>query len=520
MMGDTPTHANGQGMATEIDETSGGQSDTHRDKGITTGTHEKISSPSHEQHTKASGHRKTASDSEVANGITTSAAKEPINVDNPPDSAEGPVVLSVESVPKKKKKRSKRKKKVVATGYEEYYADAPMTPAQAAQEKKEIYGSLRPFPSRIEECIQRYRANRRMDHERTLLFDKYLWLGGIDPSPRQFTGFAEDREALEGRSADEIRQMTATDFVGGGGTRFYDPVVDPDNWFVDFEGIVKCFLSRMVPVMYMYDEAAIRMAADLLKNFLNYVLLHEVCPEYTDNIQAARRICDIAPMEMRMMHELLNELPGPFNSLATSLFYDRQINKCVGTDNFDDLIVFRVTVLSSMPGTKIDRTLKATDDPTTIRVTKTKEETYQVMDIVWPRQKDIRMVTGSLKELGHSGKGEPVGILILKPSIIDMGYDNVPLADNIDLEAVEAQEYLLESNLLTKFSKGMKIKAVVCELNIGLRFIKEIKDIRVSFDLFLPQMLMEGWKDHVLNDRPPPSASNPNGEEKAEEIDD
>lgn len=81
-----------------------------------------------------------------------------------------------------------------------------------------------------------------MNPERTIMFNKYLWLGGIDPSPRQFTGFAEDRDALADRTADEIRQMTATDFVGGSGARFYDPLVDPDNWFVDFDGIVKCFL--------------------------------------------------------------------------------------------------------------------------------------------------------------------------------------------------------------------------------------------------------------------------------------
>lgn len=80
-----------------------------------------------------------------------------------------------------------------------------------------------------------------MDSERLMLFNKYLWLGGIDSSPRQFTGFAEDREALAEADADEIRQMTATDFIGGSGTRFYDPL-EPEHWFVDFEGIVKCFL--------------------------------------------------------------------------------------------------------------------------------------------------------------------------------------------------------------------------------------------------------------------------------------
>lgn len=80
-----------------------------------------------------------------------------------------------------------------------------------------------------------------MDVERTMMFNKYLWLGGIDSSQRQFTGFAEDREALAKADAVEIRQMTATDFVGGSGSRFYD-LRGSENWFVDFTGIVKGFL--------------------------------------------------------------------------------------------------------------------------------------------------------------------------------------------------------------------------------------------------------------------------------------
>lgn len=80
-----------------------------------------------------------------------------------------------------------------------------------------------------------------MDSERTNLFSKYLALGGIDASPRQFTGFAEDRDALEEADAEDIRKMTATDFVGGAGAKFYNPA-DPEHWFVDFESIVKGFL--------------------------------------------------------------------------------------------------------------------------------------------------------------------------------------------------------------------------------------------------------------------------------------
>ncbi|KAI8964447.1 Argonaute siRNA chaperone complex subunit Arb1-domain-containing protein [Daldinia sp. FL1419] len=500
---------NDTNMATFPSEPTSGQSDAHIDKGTITGADIAKSSPSSEC-SEPSGGREASNGTSITQSDVDSA-----NVEKPSDAIDGGVQIGIEPVEKKKKKKSKKKgasARKNVTGFEEFYADAPMTPAEAAKEKKEIYSALRPFPERIEECIQRYRASRRMGSERTMLFNKYLWLGGIDSSPRQFTGFAEDHEALAEADAEGIRQMTAIDFVGGSGIRFYDPLGSED-WFVDFEGIVKSFLSRVVPTIYMYDEAANIQAAGLIKNFLNYVLMHDVCPEYTFDIMAARRICDAAPIELRMMHELVRSLPGTFNTTAHSLFCDRQIEKHDMPENYDKLFAFRVTVLSSALDQKIKKRL-IDSDPTTIRVVNTKEETYEVVDKIMPRQRDIMMVETQLKEAGHSGKGKPAGILIVKPSIIEFGFNNLPRLDQVDLSSAEPEDYLLEDDLLDKFDKGMKIKAIVCELNIGVRFIKAVKDLRVSFDLFLPQILMENWKTPAPNTRPPPSASNPNAEEK------
>ncbi|KAI1379503.1 Argonaute siRNA chaperone complex subunit Arb1-domain-containing protein [Hypoxylon crocopeplum] len=503
--GVAPPQTNDINMATTLSEVTSGQSD----KGLATGSEGDISSPNHE-HNESNG-----------NGNTTGALLTPegassATVDKPTDATDGGVQVVTESQPKKKKKP---RKKVAAsrkniTGFEEFYADAPVTPTEAMLEQKEVYSSSRGFPDRIEECLQRYRANRRMDSERTMMFNKYLWLGGIDASPRQFTGFANDRDTLAEADAEGVRQMTATDFVGGSGCRFYNPL-EPDDWFVDFEDIVKGFLSRIIPNIYMYDDVANRKAADTVKNFLNYVLMHDVCPEYIENIKAARNICDIAPIELRMVHELLQQLPGAFNAAASSLFCYRLVDKSDEVENFDKLITFRLTVLLAMIDQKIKDELMSTDDPTTIRVINTKEEAYEVVDIIKPRRKDILVIQEELEKAGQAGKANPTGIIKLKPTIIEFGFDNLPRADEVDLSNAESEEYLLEEDLLAKFEKGMKITTVVCELNIGVRFIKEIKDVRVSFDQFLPQMLMENWKDNVPNDRPPPSASSPNTEDKA-----
>ncbi|KAK5628434.1 hypothetical protein RRF57_004149 [Xylaria bambusicola] len=429
------------------------------------------------------------------------------------DLAAGEAVLGASTQPKAtKKKKSKKipKSRKNITGFEEYYADAPMTPLQAA-EKKKLYDP------RIEECIQRFRARRRLDSQRVVMFNKYLFLGGIDTSPRQFTGMALDREAMAEADNEQIRTMTAVDFVGGRGNRFYDPSRSED-WEVDFEAVVKGYLSRTIPDWCMYDRIIIQTAADVVKNFLNYVLMHDVCPEYTANIVAARHVCDIAPIELRYIHELTFELPGLFNCAARSLFCEGQINHLNREENSEAFIQFKLTTLvwSLSDNAKlVKQKILDTADPTTIKVIATTNKTYQILEIARPLQKDKKMVEKKLAGTEANSKVKAAGIISVAPAIIAHGWGNMPRPEEVDFNNAEAEEFFLEDELLAKFEIGMKIAMTVCELNIGLRFIKEVHDLRVSFDTFLPQYLMANWKEPVPNTRPPPSIHDPNVEEKA-----
>ncbi|KAI1093022.1 Argonaute siRNA chaperone complex subunit Arb1-domain-containing protein [Rostrohypoxylon terebratum] len=514
---------NGIDNAPAMDESSSGQSDTNQDKGIAVRVDADDSQPTCEvedeiehEHAEAGGNGKATNDT---------AHDAPNNTPAPQDGMAGDAVdtgfqAGFDSKPKKKKKKPVKKQGAVArkgvTGFEEFYADAPMTPTEAAHEKNELYSQSKSFPERIEQCIQRYRASRRMDTERTMLFNKYLWLGGIDGSQRQFTGFSNDREAIADANAEAIRDMTATDFIGGNGSRFFDPAYQ-ELWEIDFSGIVKGFLSRVVPSIYMYDEKANKLASDLIKNFLNYVLMHDVCPEHNDDIEAAKMICERAPIDMRFLHEFCAGMPGPFNTLCTELFCDGEAYKFQGEtegDLYDKLVKFRVIVQTSAQQWIQSRHMRL-NDPTLIRIVKTTEETYKVCNTHRPEPEATKVVVEELEKAGYRGNVTPLGQVDLQKSIIDYGYSNEVRPGGWKIRNLGYQEFLLEEDLLNKLDKGVKIRVVVCELNIGLRFIKEILDIRVEWDLFLPQMLMENWKDPVPNERPPPSVANPNVEEKA-----
>ena len=147
--------------------------------------------------------------------------------------------LLIEDEPKKKKKKKKSKSKNKAiSGFEEFYADVPITPEQYEEETNDTYHPSRPVAVRIEFAIQRYRARRKFDSTRENIFNKYLTLGGIDTSPKMFSG-GIDAKNLADHDARAIADMAAIDAVSRDKIDAGQPGA---HWTVDFEGIAKCFL--------------------------------------------------------------------------------------------------------------------------------------------------------------------------------------------------------------------------------------------------------------------------------------
>jgi hypothetical protein len=131
---------------------------------------------------------------------------------------------------------------MILTIYIEYYADPPMTPEEHAEEMQEIYHHSRSFVERVQQCIQRYRARRNLDNERSHYFTQYLILGGIQTGVKQFTGgVLEDKETMEESTANEIEQYQAVDHIRSGSVKYYDPANDK-HWVVHWEGVAKAFL--------------------------------------------------------------------------------------------------------------------------------------------------------------------------------------------------------------------------------------------------------------------------------------
>ncbi|KAK7981370.1 argonaute siRNA chaperone complex subunit Arb1 [Apiospora saccharicola] len=442
--------------------------------------------------------------------------------------------------PKKKKKPRKKtgKKRRHITGFEENFCDPPVTPAEASEEKQ-LYAPQIPFAERIEECIQRYRQKRKVHQRNAHIFDRYFFFGGIQSGPRQFGGM--DADAIREATTDEIRQMTATDFIqsGASGAKYYHPK-DAEDWVVDFEGVVKGFLSRYIPeCMTQVDpETDAREAGRLISNFLNYVLHHDVCPEYTANIKAAQAICEIAPDELRDTYDLYASLPDSFNTAARFLFCDGGILKTYEPEKpasetakdknasewsgYDmrynpeeldahlQLAIFRFNLMDKIKDETLKQTIIETE-PREMRVVNTKTQAYKVISTHRPGKAVKTYNEEMLKKQDLGGKIKPTGMVMLRPTLIDHAWSNLPRPEEFDESDHPTERFILDDDLLPKLKAGMKMELVVCELNIGgFRFIKECKEVRTSFDTLLPQSLMLNWKEPVLNERPPPSVAQPN----------
>lgn len=118
------------------------------------------------------------------------------------------------------------------TGFENTYAEAPLTPAEA-QEEESMYHPDKAFIERIELAIQRFKQKRRMHEMYANVFNKWMRFGGVDSGPRMFG--AVTQHDMDEMSAEEIARAKASHNVP------WDRE-DEKKWTVDFVGVAKAFL--------------------------------------------------------------------------------------------------------------------------------------------------------------------------------------------------------------------------------------------------------------------------------------
>ncbi|KAI6712013.1 hypothetical protein JHW43_005470 [Diplocarpon mali] len=454
--------------------------------------------------------------------------------------ADAPKVQTVvgAAAPKKKKnkKSSGKNKKPPPTGFEEFFADPPITPDEF-DEERDLYDENRPFEDRIESCIQRYRARRKLDGFRSNVLTKYFMLGGVEATNKAFTG-GLDKETVENSTAAEIAAITASDFVRTGTTsaKYYDGSAD---WVIDFEGVAKGYFSHRVPHMFPIDaEKDVIAIANVIRNFLNYVLQHEVCPEYTLDVMAARAVCDLAEKELWAIRLLNWSLPGDFAIAASTLYGGRFKDIYLGrTDWVDDDPDSKeiVTLNQGFSDVKAERVFMTgiafagNDDlfvetsKGNVHIVNTESKFFEVATIQRPDVQSIEAYAAITDHEGKAGNIKALGTIGYKlwegPGLEQQDLTDEELAaEKLALQSSVIEYFWLEDDILQHFFVGMKLEATVHELNIGIKFIDSYNGVFCSFYTVLPNEKMIGWKDPVPNPRLPPTVDDPEIEERAIEA--
>ena len=59
---------------------------------------------------------------------------------------------------------------------------------------------------------------------------------------------------------------------------------------------------------------------NVIRTFLNYLLYHDVCPEYQDQIKSSKCLCDQGEQELWAIAQNTLDLPGTFNKACSELY--------------------------------------------------------------------------------------------------------------------------------------------------------------------------------------------------------
>ncbi|XWX01189.1 hypothetical protein V2A60_009215 [Cordyceps javanica] len=420
----------------------------------------------------------------------------------------------------KKKRRGGRKKRSPATGFEEYYADAPTTPEEALREQQELYAR------RIQTCIHRYRTRRRLDTELNSYFTEYMFLGGIDTNGTPFNDADLEEGSLIPRRADDA------DADAAAASRLYDG--HARNWTVDFAGVAAGFLSVSILPLTGVELAPTERAVAVVESFLRYVLQHDVCPEHADDVTGALAVCARARDEWPRVWRLKSLLPGRFNLAAAQTFEVHEATdwslhssgggggggggggKSLDGDEAPaaspELVFYASLVAAGQP------VPKTADGRSDLRLVRRFTCSLALRSVEMPGE-DVAGYFGRLALGGGSGGGtgngsgsehthkrlglQPLGRALFRPTVIEDGW-----VRQVPLEALPADEdvvFFFERDLLATMTLGMKVTAQVCELSTGFRFVKTLETVQPSFYTFLPQHLLKDYKPPRANDRPPPS---------------
>ena len=270
--------------------------------------------------------------------------------------------------------------------------------------------------------------------------------------------------------------------------------------------------SYHLPIQFdLCSEEAITSKTNIIRNFLNYILHHDVCPEYKDQVYAAKALVDQADKELWMVFQASNLLPGRFNTACSEIFGGQlQGLHLIDLADQEWAKEFSAVASSGISPEMAKQTFKAgliargeqhvieaykkQSDANKIKVISETPTGLEVTELLPAEPEVLELYRTAV------GKGlKPLGRMRAKTWY----YPGAPPEDLTEEEEAavaaapkEIKEYELwvEDNVLGLCFLGMKFITTIKELSFGVLYFDELRGVYASFYQMLPNDLMIGWR--------------------------
>lgn len=385
------------------------------------------------------------------------------------------------------------------TGFEKYVTDGPIKSKEYARDRED-YDPEISFPQRIETGITRFTARRKMHQETRQIFTKFMIYGGMDAGQKMFTGPVDTENLTKKEIADLSSEFGVSESVMDG----FDEQ-EGTTWVVDFEATAKGFLSsEFLSMAAWYETKRIMTATNILRNFYNYLLHHDVCNEYVDQLHAAGKVCDLAEEELPKLAIVDRSLPGGFNVACSILFGGNYADTQSGIGdwategeelNWSKEEAKKVFCAGIAAWASDDQLLVVEDVLSHGKQVKVVSEVEIGLEVV-----STELMTDDAKEV----YGDPrlANTFVRPMGRMHCKLWDVPNAPPVDIPAqsvgiakCQTYEFLVDEETLNHCFPGLKMEACVMELAIGVKWIDYVQTTYPSFHTWLTNETIRDWKE-------------------------
>lgn len=334
--------------------------------------------------------------------------------------------------------------------------------------------------------------------------------GGIRISSHVGTGAQNFNELDKDQTAVALSHALITDELR---EALESKETEQAKYAVDFMGCMRGFLSRHAPSIYGFEKKGdVELITTTLERFLDYLMQHEVCPEYQDDICATRNFCREASHQMWSCAEAQRWLPGDFNIACSTLLDGNYARDYDGKTLWGDEARGGFVGLTEEEASQIfgfamagAASPEVYDDYFRLTQGKDCDEGLQVIQVLENQGFEIvnlESPTADCKELykNNTDKYRPVGKMTTRP----WKNPEVPPEDltdeekqtsSTDPETSRQYVFLLEEVVMQHLSIGQKITATIRQVNCGIWFFDEFTRILPNFDIWLVNELIEDFKE-------------------------